>query len=66
MSMYIDTYCTDVYSDDRLESTVKKMTALSIKIQDAEWEGQDVAVMRQELRRLKQQHEDGVEFTPKF
>ena len=66
MSMYIDTYCTDVYSDDRLESTVKKMTALSIKIQDAEWEGQDVAVMRQELRRLKQQHEDGVKFTPKF
>ena len=66
MSMYIDTYCTDVYSDDRLESTVKKMTALSIKIQDAEWDGQDVTAMRQELRRLRQQNEGGVEFTPRF
>lgn len=66
MSMYIDTYCTDVYSDDRLESTVKKMTALSIKIQDDEWEGRDVSILRQQLRSLKQQHEDGVEFTPRF
>ena len=38
MSMYIDTYCKDVYTDDRLVSTVKKLTALSIKIQDAEWD----------------------------
>lgn len=66
MSMYIDTYCTDVYSDDRLESTVKKMTALSVKIQDDEWEGRDVSILRQQLRSLKQQHEDGVEFTPRF
>lgn len=66
MSMYIDTYSTDVYSDDRLESTVKKMTALSIKIQDDEWEGRDVSILRQQLRSLKQQHEDGVEFTPRF
>lgn len=66
MSMYIDTYCKDVYSDDRLESTVKKMTALSIKIQDDEWEGRDVSILRQQLRSLKQQHEDGVEFTPRF
>ena len=66
MSMYIDTYCKDVYSDDRLEATVKKMTALSIKIQDAEWDGEDVTAMRQQLRSLKQQHEDGVEFTPMF
>jgi hypothetical protein len=66
MMMLIDTYCKDVYTDDRLVSTVKKLTELQVKIQDAEWEGQDVAVMRQELRRLKQQHEDGVEFTPKF
>jgi len=66
MSMYIDTYCKDVYTDDRLVSTVKKLTALSIKIQDAEWDGEDVTAMRQELRRLKQQHEAGVEFTPRF
>ena len=66
MSMYIDTYCKDVYSDDRLESTVKKLTALSIKIQDAEWDGEDVTAMRQQLRTLKQQHGDGVEFTPRF
>jgi hypothetical protein len=66
MSMYIDTYCKDVYSDDRLEYTVKKLTALSIKIQDAEWDGEDVTAMRQQLHTLKQQHGDGVEFTPRF
>lgn len=66
MSMYIDTAYPDVTQDERLTSLVKELTALSIQIQDGEWEGQDVTSSKQMFNRLKAMHDDGITYQPLF
>ena len=66
MSMYIDTAYPDVTQDERLTSLVKELTALSIQIQDGEWEGQDVTASKQMFNRLKAMHDDGITYQPLF
>jgi len=66
MSMYIDTAYPDVTLDARLACILKLMKALAVQIEDAEWEGQDVASMRQQLSGLKARHDDGATYEPLF
>ena len=66
MSMYIDTAYPDVTLDARLACILKLMKALTVQIEDAEWEGQDVASMRQQLSGLKSRHDDGATYEPLF
>ena len=66
MGMYIDTAYPDVTLDARLACILKLMKALAVQIEDAEWEGQDVASMRQQLSGLKSRHDDGATYEPLF
>jgi hypothetical protein len=66
MSMYIDTAYPDVTLDARLASILKLMKALQVQIEDAEWQGQDVTGMRQQLSGLKARHDDGATYEPLF
>ena len=66
MSMYIDTAYPDVTLDARLACILKLMKALQVQIEDAEWEGQDVSSMRQQLSGLKSRHDDGATYEPLF
>ena len=66
MSMYIDTAYPDVTLDARLACILKLMKALAVQIEDAEWDGQDVSNMRQQLSGLKDRHDDGVTYEPLF
>ena len=66
MSMYIDTAYPDITQDARLASILTKMKALAVQIEDAEWEGQDVTAMRQQLSGLKARHNDGATYEPLF
>jgi hypothetical protein len=66
MSMYIDTAYPDVTLDARLACILKLMKALAVQIEDAEWEGQDVASMRQQLSGLKSRHDAGATYEPLF
>ena len=66
MSMYIDTAYPDVTQDARLASILTKMKALAVQIEDAEWQGQDVTAMRQQLSGLKNGHNDGATYEPLF
>ena len=66
MGMYIDTAYPDITQDARLSSILTKMKALAVQIEDAEWEGQDVISMRQQLSGLKVRHDDGVTYEPLF
>ena len=66
MSMYIDTAYPDITQDARLASILTKMKALAVQIEDAEWEGQDVASMRQQLSGLKSRHDAGATYEPLF
>lgn len=66
MGMYIDTAYPDITQDARLSSILTKMKALAVQIEDAEWEGQDVISMRQQLSGLKARHDDGVTYEPLF
>lgn len=66
MSMYIDTAYPDVTLDARLACILKLMKALQVQIEDAEWEGQDVASMRQQLSGLKSRHDAGATYEPLF
>jgi hypothetical protein len=64
--MYIDTAYPDVTLDARLACILKLMKALQVQIEDAEWEGQDVSSMRQQLSGLKSRHDDGATYEPLF
>jgi 2-methylisocitrate lyase-like PEP mutase family enzyme len=64
--MYIDTAYPDITQDARLASILTKMKALAVQIEDAEWEGQDVSSMRQQLSGLKARHDDGATYEPLF
>ncbi len=66
MSMYIDTAYPDITQDARLSCILTKMKALAVQIEDAEWEGQDVASMRQQLSGLKSRHDAGATYEPLF
>jgi hypothetical protein len=66
MGMYIDTAYPDITQDARLASILTKMKALQVQIEDAEWEGQDVVSMRQQLSGLKARHNDGATYEPLF
>jgi hypothetical protein len=66
MGMYIDTAYPDITQDARLSSILTKMKALAVQIEDAEWEGQDVSSMRQQLSGLKARHDDGATYEPLF
>ena len=66
MSMYIDTAYPYVTLDARLACILKLMKALAVQIEDAEWEGQDVSSMRQQLSGLKSRHDDGATYEPLF
>ena len=66
MGMYIDTAYPDVTLDARLACILKLIKALQVQIEDAEWEGQDVASMRQQLSGLKSRHDDGATYEPLF
>ena len=66
MSMYIDTAYPDITQDARLASILTKMKALAVQIEDAEWEGQDVTAMRQQLSGLKTRYNDGATYEPLF
>ncbi len=66
MGMYIDTAYPDVTQDARLASILTKMKALAVQIEDAEWQGQDVTAMRQQLSGLKARHNDGATYEPLF
>lgn len=66
MGMYIDTAYPDITQDARLSSILTKMKALAVQIEDAEWEGQDVSAMRQQLSSLKARHDDGATYEPLF
>ena len=66
MGMYIDTAYPDITQDERLASILTKMKALAVQIEDAEWEGQDVSSMRQQLSGLKARHDDGATYEPMF
>lgn len=66
MSMYIDTAYPDITQDARLASILTKMKALAVQIEDAEWQGQDVTGMRQQLSGLKARHDDGATYEPLF
>jgi 2-methylisocitrate lyase-like PEP mutase family enzyme len=66
MGMYIDTAYPDITQDARLASILTKMKALAVQIEDAEWEGQDVSSMRQQLSGLKARHDDGATYEPLF
>jgi 2-methylisocitrate lyase-like PEP mutase family enzyme len=66
MGMYIDTAYPDVTQDARLASILTKMKALAVQIEDAEWQGQDVTAMRQQLSSLKARHNDGATYEPLF
>ena len=66
MGMYIDTAYPDVTQDARLASILTKIKALAVQIEDAEWEGRDVASMRQQLSGLKARHDDGATYEPMF
>jgi hypothetical protein len=64
--MYIDTAYPDITQDARLASILTKMKALQVQIEDAEWQGQDVTGMRQQLSGLKARHDDGATYEPLF
>jgi hypothetical protein len=64
--MYIDTAYPDITQDARLASILTKMKALAVQIEDAEWQGQDVTGMRQQLSGLKARHDDGATYEPLF
>jgi hypothetical protein len=64
--MYIDTAYPDITQDARLSCILTKMKALAVQIEDAEWEGQDVTSMRQQLSGLKARHDDGATYEPLF
>lgn len=66
MGMYIDTAYPDITQDARLSCILTKMKALAVQIEDAEWEGQDVASMRQQLSGLKSRHDAGATYEPLF
>ncbi len=66
MGMYIDTAYPDITQDARLASILTKMKALAVQIEDAEWQGQDVTAMRQQLSGLKTRHNDGATYEPLF
>ena len=66
MGMYIDTAYPDITQDARLASILTKTKALAVQIEDAEWEGRDVASMRQQLSSLKTRHDDGATYEPLF
>ena len=66
MSMYIDTAYPDITQDARLSCILTKMKALAVQIEDAEWQGQDVTAMRQQLSGLKARHNDGATYEPLF
>ena len=66
MSMYIDTAYPDVTLDARLACILKLAKALQVQIEDAEWQGQDVTAMRQQLSGLKNRHNDGATYEPLF
>ena len=66
MGMYIDTAYPDITQDARLASILTKMKALAVQIEDAEWQGQDVTAMRQQLSGLKARHNDGATYEPLF
>ena len=64
--MYIDTVYPDVTQDPRLACILKIAKALQVQIEDAEWEGEDVTTMRQQLSGLKARHNDGATYEPQF
>jgi hypothetical protein len=64
--MYIDTAYPDITQDARLSCILTKMKALAVQIEDAEWEGQDVTSMRQQLSGLKSRHDAGATYEPLF
>jgi hypothetical protein len=64
--MYIDTAYPDITQDARLSCILTKMKALAVQIEDAEWQGQDVTAMRQQLSGLKARHDDGATYEPLF
>ena len=66
MGMYIDTAYPDITQDARLSSILTRMKALAVQIEDAEWQGQDVTAMRQQLSGLKHRHNDGATYEPLF
>mgnify|MGYP000114596508 FL=1 len=66
MSMYIDTAYPDITQDARLSCILTKIKALAVQMEDAEWEGQDVSGMRQQLSGLKARHNDGATYEPLF
>ena len=66
MGMYIDTAYPDITQDARLSCILTKMKALAVQIEDAEWEGQDVVSMRQQLSGLKSRHDAGATYEPLF
>ena len=66
MGMYIDTAYPDITQDARLASILTKMKALAVQIEDAEWQGQDVTAMRQQLSGLKTRYNDGATYEPLF
>ena len=66
MGMYIDTAYPDVTQDARLASILTKTKALAVQIEDAEWDGQDVTALRQQLSSLKTRHDNGATYEPLF
>ena len=64
--MYIDTAYPDITQDARLSCILTKMKALAVQIEDAEWDGQDVTALRQQLSSLKTRHDNGATYEPLF